>query len=139
MCMSENKVIKTTVVADTSAYRKGMQDAAQATEDFGRQAAVTAAPIRTVEAALSGASGAAQASSVKWRQVTGDLQSFQDQMRSAAGAMGAAAMNAAGLSDSVQGVVQSVMLVSAGLGAAAVAVGVVTVAMAAATREVARA
>ena len=135
--MSENKVIKTTVVADTSAYRKGMQDAAQATEDFGRQAAVTAAPIRTVEAALSGASGAAQASSVKWRQVTGDLQSFQDQMRSAAGAMGAAAMNAAGLSDSVQGVVQSVMLVSAGLGAAAVAVGVVTVAMAAATRETA--
>lgn len=58
--MSENKIIKTTVVADTSSYRKGMQDAAKETEDFGRKAQGAADPARDLGAALASTAAESQ-------------------------------------------------------------------------------
>lgn len=99
--MSENKIIKTTVVADTSSYRKGMQDAAKETQDFAQKAQSAAAPAQDLGAALentaktskdtAAAVGAVNSSlgaaDAKWRQAASAVGSFQDMMRSAASGM----------------------------------------------------
>lgn len=131
--MSENKTIKTTVVADTSAYRKGMQDASRETRDFTRQVESAGNPLKDVDAAMSGAGRTVQDLGGKWRRVAGDLGNFQEQMRNAAAAM--REMDAARLATEIEALSSAVLLVGGMMGTAALAAAGLGVAMAAGARE----
>lgn len=149
--MSENKIIKTTVVADTSSYRKGMQDAAKETDDFARKAQGAAAPARELGAALESTAQASKEAATstgtmnasldgtgqKWRRVSQDVGSFVERMREAAGAQASAALGSEVLGSALKGTVEAAGLVSVGLGLVATSAATVGVAMAAGARETA--
>lgn len=120
---TENKTIKTTVIADTKGFRQGMQEAAQDTEAFAQRTAAATGPTRELGGALDGLGAGAG--------------TVTDALAETAAEMASTASQAAGLSVDVGALTQAIALVGGLFGTAAVGVGAFTVAMVAGQREVA--